>query len=164
MAQEQAAPEKETKPEAPVKETKAQGNVKADLGKRVVAVIIDWVIAWVLAMVIPFLGGLIGAAYMLLRDGLDFNFMDRRSLGKKLMKLRAVTLDGSPVDINVSVKRNWVFAIGPVLMILPVVGWVLGSIVGFVIGIIEIVLVFSDEEGRRMGDKLANTKVIEVED
>ena len=141
-----------------------QGNGKADLGKRAAAVIIDWVIAWVVAIIIPFVGGLIAAAYMLLRDGFEVNFMDRRSLGKKLMKLRPVTLDGSPVDITVSVKRNWVFAIGPVLMIFPVVGWVFGSIVGIIIGIIEVVLVFSDEEGRRMGDKLANTKVVEVEE
>jgi len=164
MAEEQATPEKKTETDAPAKETKMQGNGKADLGKRAAAVIIDWVIAWVVAIIIPFVGGLIAAAYMLLRDGFEVNFMDRRSLGKKLMKLRPVTLDGSPVDITVSVKRNWVFAIGPVLMIFPVVGWVFGSIVGIIIGIIEVVLVFSDEEGRRMGDKLANTKVVEVEE
>lgn len=145
-------------------EIKPTGDEKADLGKRAAAVIIDLVIAWVVAIVIPFVGGLIGAAYMLFRDGFEFNFMDHRSLGKKLLKLRPVTLDGSPVDISVSVRRNWVFAIGPVLMIFPVIGWVLGSIVSFIIGLVEIILVLTDEEGRRMGDKLANTKVIEVEE
>jgi uncharacterized RDD family membrane protein YckC len=155
MAEGQATPEQETKP---------KGDEKADLGKRAAAVIIDWVIAWIIAIIIPFIGGLIGAAYMLLRDGFEINFMDHRSLGKKLLKLRPVTLDGSPVDIAVSVKRNWVFAIGPVLMIFPVIGWVLGSIVGFIIGLVEIILVLTDEEGRRMGDKLANTKVVEVEE
>lgn len=155
MVEEQTTPEKEIKP---------KGNGKADLGKRAAAIIIDWLITWVIALVIPFIGGLIGAAYMLLRDGFDFNFMDRRSLGKKLLKLRPVTLDGSPVDMTVSLKRNWVFAVGPVLMIFPVIGWIFGSIIGLIIGIVEVVLVFTDEEGRRMGDKLANTKVIEVEE
>jgi len=145
-------------------EIKPTGDEKADLGKRAAAVIIDLVIAWVVAIVIPFVGGLIGAAYMLFRDGFEFNFMDHRSLGKKLLKLRPVTLDGSPVDISVSVRRNWVFAIGPVLMIFPVIGWVLGSIVGFIIGLVEVILVLTDEQGRRMGDKLANTKVVEGEE
>jgi uncharacterized RDD family membrane protein YckC len=155
MAEEQTTPKQEAKP---------KGDAKADLGKRAAAVIIDCVIAWVIAIIIPFIGGLIGAAYMLLRDGFEINFMDHRSLGKKLLKLRPITLDGSPVDITVSVKRNWVFAIGPVLMIFPVIGWALGTIVGFIIGLVEIILVLTDEEGRRMGDKLAETKVIEVEE
>ena len=145
-------------------ETKPKGDKKADLGKRAAAVIIDWVIAWIIAIIIPFIGGLIGAAYMLFRDGFDINFMDHRSLGKKLLKLRPVTLDGSPLNLAVSVKRNWVLAIGLVLMIFPVIGWVLGSIVGFIIGLVEVILVLTDEQGRRMGDKLANTKVVEVEE
>jgi len=163
VAEEQATPEKETKPEAPTKETKAKGNGKADLGKRFVAAIIDVAIAFVVGL-IPIIGGLIGAAYMLLRDGFAFDFMDHRSLGKKLMKLRPVTLDGTPVDINVSIKRNWVFAVPLVLMVIPIIGWVLAPIIGVAIGIIECVLVLTDEEGRRMGDKIANTKVIEVSD
>lgn len=146
------------------KEAKPKGTAKADLGKRAAAALIDWVITWVIALVIPFLGGIIAAAYMLLRDGFDISFMDRRSLGKKLLKLRPVTLDASPVDLAVSMKRNWVFAIGPVLMIFPIVGWILGSIIGLVLGIVEIILVLTDPEGRRIGDKIANTKVVEVED
>jgi uncharacterized RDD family membrane protein YckC len=149
---------------APAKETKPKETAKADLGKRAAAVIIDCVITWVVALIIPFIGGIIGAAYILLRDGFDISFMDRRSLGKKLLKLRPITLDGSPVDLSVSLKRNWVFAIGPFLMIFPIVGWVLGSIIWLVLTIIETVLVLTDEEARRMGDKIANTKVIEVED
>ena len=150
--------------QAPAKETKPKEAVKADLGKRAVAAIVDWAITWVVALIIPFLGGIIGAAYILLRDGFNISFMDRRSLGKKLLKLRPTTLDGSPVDLVVSMKRNWVFAVGPLLMIFPIVGWILGSIIGLVLGIIEIILVLTDPEGRRMGDKMANTKVIEVED
>jgi uncharacterized RDD family membrane protein YckC len=137
---------------------------KADLIKRLIAAIIDGVIAGIIAYVIPVLGAAIGAAYYLLRDGLDVEFMDNRSMGKKLMKLRPVRLDGGKVDIIVSVKRNWMFALG-ILAAIPILGWiaiVLLAPVAFVIGVVEIVLVITDNEGRRWGDKLAGTKVIEV--
>lgn len=153
----------------PQKPTTPSANGKADLGKRFIAAIIDATIAVVVGL-IPVIGGLIGAAYLLLRDGFEYGFMDHRSVGKKLMKLRPVTLDGGTVDINISVKRNWMFALGALvqaLILIPIVGWVLIPIVGLaalVIGVIEIVLVFTNEEGRRWGDKLANTKVIEVSD
>jgi uncharacterized RDD family membrane protein YckC len=147
---------------ATAKKTKPKETAKADLGKRAAAAIIDWIIAWIIAIIIPFIGGIISAAYILLRDGFDVSFMDRRSLGKKLLKLRPIALDGSSVDLSVSVKRNWVFAIGPFLMIFPIVGWVLGTIIWAVLSIIETVLVLTDEEARRMGDKMANTKVVEV--
>ncbi|MCK4271511.1 RDD family protein [bacterium] len=169
MAEEQATPEKETKPEAPAKETKPKGNGKADLGKRFLAALIDVGCAFVVGL-IPIIGGLIGAAYMLLRDGLEFDFMDHRSIGKKVMKLRPVMLDGGGnIDTITSVKRNWMFALGAivqVLMYIPVIGWALIPVVGvisLILGIIEIVLVLTDPEGRRMGDKLAGTKVVEVD-
>ncbi len=141
---------------------------KADLGKRFVAAIIDAVVGVVVGLV-PYIGGFVGAAYWLLRDGLEFEFMDQRSIGKKLMKLRPVTLDGSPMDMLASAKRNWMFALGGVISILifiPIIGWLLIIPVGLVslaLGIVELVLVIVDPEGRRLGDKIANTKVIEVE-
>ena len=142
---------------------------KADLGKRAVAAIIDGVIAGVIGF-IPIIGGLVGTAYMVLRDGLEFEFMDHRSIGKKLMKLRPVRLDGETVDIETSIKRNWMFGLGALIQVLrfiPVVWILLIPIVGvaaLVIGIMEIVFVLKDEEGRRWGDNIANTKVIEVDE
>jgi uncharacterized RDD family membrane protein YckC len=158
MADEQATSQKESKPKA---------GDKADIGKRFVAGLIDAAIAIVIGF-IPIIGGIISAAYWLLRDGMDFDFMKKRSLGKKVMKLRPVTLDNSPVDMVVSIKRNWMFALGGIvqlLMFIPVVGWALIPVVGviaLILVIIEIILVLTDPEGRRMGDKIANTKVIEV--
>ena len=142
---------------------------KADLGKRAVAAIIDGVISGVIGF-IPIIGGLVGTAYMVLRDGLEFEFMDHRSIGKKLMKLRPVRLDGETVDIETSIKRNWMFGLGALIQVLrfiPVVWILLTPIVGvaaLVIGIMEIVFVLKDEEGRRWGDTMANTKVIEVDE
>lgn len=142
---------------------------KADVGKRFIAAIIDGLIAGVLSL-IPIVGGIAGAAYMLVRDGLDVDFMKNRSLGKKLMKLRPLHLDGRPVGIEASVRRNWMFGIGAltaVLVYIPILGWILIPIVVLIalaIGIYEIYLVLTDAEGRRWGDRLADTKVIEVAD
>jgi uncharacterized RDD family membrane protein YckC len=135
---------------------------KADLTKRFIAALIDNVLAS-LVSAIPVVGGIVGAAYILVKDGLDFEFMDKRSLGKKLMKLRPVRLDGQAMDLNTSIRRNWPLAIGSILSIIPLLGWIIAIPVSLVIGIIELVLVLTDAEGRRMGDKLAGTKVIEVE-
>lgn len=145
---------------------------KADPVKRFLAFFIDGLIAalmsLILGVVIPvlgfFLGALLGAAYMLVRDGLTLEFMDQRSLGKKLLKLRPVRLDGSRVDLNDSMKRNWVFAVPNGLQAIPILGQILGSLLGIVLGIVECILVLTDPEGRRWGDKLANTRVIEVDE
>ena len=140
---------------------------KADIGKRFVAAVIDAVIGVILGL-LPAIGGLAAAAYWLVRDGLEFEFMDHRSVGKRLMKLRPVTLDGSPMDIVASAKRNWMFALGGIvtlLLAIPFVGLLLVipvAIAGMVIGIIELLLVLIDPEGRRLGDKLANTKVVDA--
>ncbi len=139
---------------------------KADQAKRFIAALIDNLIAFALSflvgLAIPFVGGILGAAYILLKDGLELDFMDKRSIGKKLMKLRPVRLDGAAMDINTSIMRNWPLALGSIISIIPLLGWVLGPLVALVFVVIELVLVLTDAEGRRLGDKFANTKVIEV--
>ena len=140
---------------------------KADIGKRAIAAIIDAVVAMVVGL-IPVIGGIIATAYWLVRDGLDVEFMDHRSLGKKVMKLRPVTLDGSPVDMMVSMKRNWMFALGGIagFFAMTIIGLVIAiplGLIAFVLGIIEVVLVLTDAEGRRIGDKTGGTRVIETE-
>lgn len=139
---------------------------KADITKRVVAVIIDGAIAGVLG-VIPAIGPFIGGLYMLLRDGLDFDFMKGRSVGKQLMKLTVVRLDGQPMDLNTSIMRNWPLSLGlivSILALIPILGWLAGIAIGLisaVLGLIELVLVLSDPEGRRFGDRMAGTVVRE---
>jgi len=152
--------------EAPL-ESSSPLATKADLGKRFVAALIDGVLAAVVSFV-PVVGGIVAAAYMLLRDGLEFDFMDRRSIGKKIMKLRPVRDDGAPMDMETSVKRNLPLCIGyvgSIFVIIPILGWILAlllGLVGLIVVIIEIVLVVTDAEGRRFGDKFGTTKVIEV--
>lgn len=142
---------------------------KPDLGKRAIAAIIDGAIAGAVGL-IPVVGGIIGALYILLRDGFDFEFMQGRSVGKTLMKLRPVRLDGGKMDLTTSAKRNWTICLGSLatfLLIVPILGWILYVpvlIAAIVIGIIEIVAVVTAADGRRWGDKLANTKVVETTD
>ena len=148
---------------------------KADLGKRIIAAIIDAIPAIVVSFVfgmIPFIGGIIGgllaAGWWLVRDGLDLEFADKRSPGKKIMKLRPVRLDGQPMTLDVSIKRNLPLAfycVGYLLWIVPVLGHLVSIpifIVGGLVNLVEAVLVITDADGRRWGDKLAGTKVIEV--
>jgi uncharacterized RDD family membrane protein YckC len=141
---------------------------KPDTVARFLAYLIDAVAVYAVGMV-PVIGGLVGIAYVLARDGLEYDFMDRRSIGKKIMKLRPVRLDGQPMDLRTSFMRNWPLTIGSlaqVLLYIPVVGWVLlpfVAIAGVVIAVLEVVRVLTDPEGRRWGDLLAGTKVVVVE-
>lgn len=142
---------------------------KADLVKRFVAALIDGLIGSVPAYIIPILGGLVGAVYTLTKDALVFELTKdaqwkSRSIGKKLMGLQVVNLGGGDVDMTVSVKRNITLAIGSMIAIVPVLGWVVGGVVGGVLALIEILLVLADANGRRLGDKFANTQVIAVEE
>ncbi|HRN17717.1 MAG: RDD family protein [Trueperaceae bacterium] len=140
---------------------------KPDVGKRAIAYIIDAVIAGVLSA-LPVIGSLLGFAYILTRDGFDFDFMDGRSLGKKLMKLRVVREDGGKMDLTTSIKRNWTLALGSLgylVVYAPFLGIIaltlLLSLVGAIVGLIEIYLVLTAPDGRRYGDRFAGTHVIE---
>jgi len=142
---------------------------KPDVGKRAIAYIIDAAIAAVLSA-LPVIGSLLGFAYILTRDGFDFDFMDGRSLGKKLMKLRVVREDGGKMDLTTSVKRNWTLALGSLgylVIYSPLLGifalTLLLSLVGAVVGLIEVYLVLTSPDGRRYGDRFAGTHVIESE-
>ena len=140
---------------------------KADLSKRFLAALIDGILAAIVAW-IPFVGGIIAAAYLLVRDGLELDFADRRSIGKKVMKLRPVRLDGQPMNLETSIKRNLplcIGAVGAIFWVIPILGWIIAillGIIGLIVAVIEALTVISDAEGRRMGDKFAGTKVIEV--
>ena len=136
---------------------------KADVVKRFVTYLIDAILASVVSL-IPVVGGLVAGAYMLLRDGLDF--MQNRSLGKMAVNLKPIVVEtGANCDLQTSAKRNWPFAIGYFLVAIPVIGWILAILIWiplFIYVVIEAVLVFTDDKGLRLGDKMAGTQVIEL--
>lgn len=131
----------------------AEEHIKADLGIRFLAALIDGALCIVL-YIIPILGWVIGTVYILLRDGL----FGGESLGKKILGLKTINLEKNQnANLIDSILRNLTLAVAYILMLIPVIGWIAAPI----IIIIEALFAFSDEKGLRFGDRLADTQVIE---
>src|SRR5690606_24122970 len=69
---------------------------------------------WILPSALEFLGGVVALAYFLTRDSLPF--LQGQSIGKKAMRIQAVTLDGKPLAGNwqAGIVRNVFMLIWPV--------------------------------------------------
>ena len=168
MNEEKEVQAKEEKPETNETEFNDATLTKADPVKRIIALVIDAVASMIVGL-IPFVGGIIGALYMLLRDALPIEALEYKSIGKKLLKLSVVNIEdpASKIDYAASAKRNWMFALGPMMMFflfIPILGWIIDILIGiavFILVIIEIIKIFSDEKGVRLGDNMAGTMVIE---
>lgn len=114
--------------------------------RRILAWSIDMLITLGIQSLLSFLGplGVIAAmAYVLSRDAL----LSGQSLGKRIIGLQVVGHDEQPCTLRESVLRN-------VLWILP--------LVQIVMGFMGLQYLFHDAEGRHWGDRLANTRVIQV--
>ncbi|GAB5519670.1 MAG: RDD family protein [Rhodothermales bacterium] len=142
-------------------------HAKADLGKRFIAQLIDGLAAGLLGALVGIfsatLGGIAGAVYFLVRDGLELDFMHHRSLGKHVMGLRVVRLDGEAMDLETSLQRNWMWAISGLISASFFGGYLVAivSTAATVLAIYEIYKVVTDDAGRRWGDEMANTQVVE---
>ncbi|MEW6001789.1 MAG: RDD family protein [Nitrospirota bacterium] len=127
---------------------------RASLLLRTVAKLLDLILVAAVAEIVPKAGFFAGLAYLLIGDGL----FEGRSLGKKLLGLRVVSADASrPCTFRESILRNIPFGLGYLLYRIPWIGWIfilIVSIFGFVI-------LLGSEEGRRLGDEIANTMVVE---
>lgn len=137
---------------------------KADIFKRFIAYLIDGIISSILIYV-PVLGGIVSTVYILTKDTIAYEItknpdFKNRSIGKKIMGLEVVSMEGKDVNWEISIRRNLPLAVASICSIVPVIGWLIGMVVGVIIGIIEIVLVLTDNNGRRLGDRLANTQVV----
>ncbi|MBT8351417.1 MAG: RDD family protein [Deltaproteobacteria bacterium] len=168
MNEEKEVQAKEEKPETNETKINDAKLTKADPVKRIIAFVIDAVASMIVGL-IPFVGGIIGALYMLLRDALPIEALEYKSIGKKLLKLSVVNIEDptSKIDYTASAKRNWMFALGPLMMFflfIPILGWIIDILIGialFILVIIEIIKIFSDKKGVRLGDNMADTMVIE---
>ena len=166
--EEKTAQETEEKPETVETKTNADALTKADPVKRIIAFVID-AVASIIVGFIPFVGGIIGALYILLRDALPIEALEYKSIGKKLLKLSVVKTEepASKIDYATSARRNWMFALGPIMLFflfIPIIGWIIDILLGiavFILVIIEIVKLITNEKGLRWGDKMAGTMVIE---
>lgn len=124
---------------------------------------------FVIALAIEIFGTLLGplgpvisltlALYFLLRDQDD----SRLSIGKRLTNLRVVDGEtGALATARQAALRNLPWALGFLLAVVPgveIMGWGL-ILVG---GTIEALLMLLDPAGRRLGDHLAGTRVVGVE-
>lgn len=155
---------------------------RADNAKRIIAIILDCIFAFLIYIpfmllgLIPFAGilfSLIGMViyigYMGLRDALPIADLGGASPGKKIMGIKAVQQDGSNCTYEISFKRNLPFVIPAALSLIPtlipVIGVIIGaifSVVSLVVMLVELYKVMTDEQGKRIGDIIANTMVVEV--
>lgn len=131
--------------ESPVSEPVA-ALVDASLADRVIATLID-VAVMIVVNFVPVIGQLASLAYLVLRDSLPF--LDGQSLGKKAMKIRAVTGDGKGLSGNwgPGVIRN-------VVLLIPLFGFVE----------LFVLITRQGKEGGmlRLGDEWGKTRVIKA--
>jgi uncharacterized RDD family membrane protein YckC len=144
------------------KRSPAAEAARPDPIKRIAAGLVDGIPSYLIAF-IPFIGGLISAIYLALRDGLPTGENQTQSLGKRLLGLKTIRQpDGAPCDYLSSLLRNLPFAVPALIMVHPVRGWILGSFIWGALLVIEILLIVVDENGERLGDRLAGTAVVDV--
>ncbi|OHE56167.1 MAG: hypothetical protein A2Z47_06720 [Thermodesulfovibrio sp. RBG_19FT_COMBO_42_12] len=127
---------------------------RAGLLLRTVAKILDFIIIAAVVEIVPKAGFFAGLVYLLIGDGL----FDGRSLGKKLIGLRVVSVDtNTPCTFRDSILRNSIFGIGLIFYKIPWFGWILTAI----ISVLEFIILLGSRDGMRFGDEIAKTAVIE---
>lgn len=121
---------------------------------RCLAKVVDLFIVITLFKLIPSAGLYIGILYILLGDGI----FRGKSIGKKLLRVKVHNLQSQRHgDFRDSIVRNLPIGVALFFFKVPIVGWLIGgAILAF-----ELILIIGDTEGRRLGDRLANTTVLE---
>jgi len=123
--------------------------VPADWQHRGIAFLIDMFLYALLhfggpALGFGILGGFLGVLYITFRDGL----FGGQSVGKKILGIRVVHMDGRPISYIDSSFRNVLFII---YLLIP------AAIV------IEAVAAYRNPDRRRLGDRIARTCVVQKE-
>jgi uncharacterized RDD family membrane protein YckC len=122
---------------------------------RFIAKLIDLFIVVAADEVAPPVGFLSGLAYILIADG----FAGGRSIGKRLVGLQTMRLDvRETAGFRESIIRNLPFGLAQLLFAVPYVGWIgSAAVLAF-----ESVLIVGNEHGRRLGDEVARTQVLDA--
>jgi uncharacterized RDD family membrane protein YckC len=128
---------------------------KASLLLRVVAKVLDFIVIAALAELVPKAGFYAGLAYLLISDGL----LDGRSVGKKLMGLRVLSVPGEAAcSMQASIIRNSPLGAALLFFKFPLIGWVVIAAVAAV----EFLIMLGSADGMRLGDEVAKTRVVEA--
>lgn len=127
---------------------------KAQVLNRFIAKMIDILIVAAVSKLVPPIGVLAGLAYLLLADG----FGGGRSVGKRLIGLQTIVLrTRDPAGFRESIIRNLPCGLAQLAFEIPYVGWIgWGAVLS-----LEGLLVIGNEQGRRLGDEIAKTQVLE---
>ncbi|MBI5663713.1 MAG: hypothetical protein HZC49_01300 [Nitrospirae bacterium] len=139
--------------------------ITADLLSRVIAKTIDFIIVVALYEIIPKVGFFAGFTYLIIADGL----FEGRSAGKKLIGLKVIVrnkADGtSACEYKESIYRNFPFAVGyilyGILKMVPLIGTIIAFVIVIGILLFESLVILGSEEGIRLGDELAKTRVVQ---
>ena len=142
-----------------------QDFTKADFLSRVIAKTIDFIIIVALYEIIPKVGFFAGVTYLLIADGL----FQGRSAGKRLIGLRVIVRDrpeaAEACEYKESIYRNFPFAVGfilyGILKAIPLIGWIIAFVIVIGILLFESLVILGSEEGMRLGDELAKTRVVQ---
>jgi uncharacterized RDD family membrane protein YckC len=126
---------------------------KASVLNRFVAKFIDLLVAFAFSTLLHPVGFFAGMTYLLIADG----FFDGRSLGKKLIRLQTLSQDGNFCSYRDSILRNTPLGLAYLLFFIPYIG----KILFVLILVLEGLLIIGNEKGRRIGDELAGTQVID---
>ncbi len=128
---------------------------KAHVLNRFIAKLIDLFLVVAADEVAPPVGFLSGLAYILIADG----FAGGRSIGKRLVGLQTLRVDvRAPAGFRESIIRNLPFGAAQLAFAVPYVGWLVSvAILAF-----EGLLIIGNEQGRRLGDEVARTQVLDA--
>ena len=128
---------------------------KAHVLNRFIAKLIDLLMVVAADQIAPPVGFLSGLAYILIADG----FAGGRSIGKRLVGLQTLRVDSQePAGFRESIIRNLPLGAAQVAFAVPYVGWLISlAILAF-----EGLLIVGNEQGRRLGDEIARTHVLDA--
>jgi len=128
---------------------------KAHVLNRFIAKLIDLFLVVAANQIAPPVGFLSGLAYILIADG----FAGGRSIGKRLVGLQTMRVDSrDAAGFRESIVRNLPLGCAQIAFAIPWVGWLASvAIVAF-----EGFLIIGNEQGRRLGDEVARTHVLDA--
>ena len=128
---------------------------KAHVLNRFIAKLIDLFIVVAADEIAPPVGFLSGLAYILIADG----FAGGKSIGKRLVGLQTVRMDSrDAAGFRESIIRNLPLGGAQLAFAVPYVGWLASlAILAF-----EGLLIIGNEQGRRLGDEVARTHVLDA--
>ena len=128
---------------------------KAHVLNRFIAKLIDLFIVVAAGEIASPVGFLSGLAYILIADG----FAGGKSIGKRLVGLHTIRVDGrESAGFQESIIRNLPLGGAQLTYAVPYIGWLASlAILAF-----ESFLIIGNEQGRRLGDEVARTQVLDA--